>query len=195
MIRHAASLLILVSAAAACSSSDAVPTANESPADNSPSATGAGATGDRRGEPSSSSESTDPGECNALEQEAALNVLMRVARDAPVGAGGVLTDGKYLLTGYRKYSGSTGSEGPTSDSLRETLLISGNVVHTLQETSIGQPFRASFAQTVAGATFKHQQTCPGTLQGGKGSYTAIGDKVSFFDVVFGETTEREFTRQ
>lgn len=47
----------------------------------------------------------------------------------------------------------------------------------------------------SGAAFKHAETCPGTLQGGKGSFSATGDKVVFSSVLFGETTEREFTRR
>jgi hypothetical protein len=181
-------LCLMLGLAAACSSAD------PSPASSSPSSPPASVGEDGTDEPLKSTASKDDA-CNALAQEATKNVLTRVALAAPTGTGGALVDGKYVLTGYRRYTGARGSEGPTADSLRETLVITGSVVQTLQETSNGSSFRASFSQSTTGTSFTHKETCPGTLQGGKGSYTASADKISFFDVLFGETTEREFTRQ
>lgn len=120
--------------------------------------------------------------CNALAQLDALITLEQVATAAPTPTGGAITDGTYLLTAYRRYTGLGGPSGPLPERrFHETATYKG----TELQVNFGEPtfnVQETYKHEVSGNTFVHTRVCPAAPAAVyPGFYSATADTIRYFE--------------
>lgn len=134
--------------------------------------------------------------CNSVPSLDKLLVLEQVATPAPAPQGGVVNDGTYVLSAYRRYTGPSGAKGPKADtSFHETAIYSGNILQVNYGDSTFN-VHETYRHEVSGTAFTHTRTCPSTpAVVFPGTYTANGPSLSYYeDRGMGITDEFAFTR-
>ena len=98
--------------------------------------------------------------CNGLFNVALAVTENNVAANLPIGGGGLIADGIYVVTAVTRYNGPAGKVGPGFRTIEETISITGGSVQGVRKvnTDLGYGYNAGIAPT--GGSLLWKQTCP-----------------------------------
>lgn len=118
----------------------------------------------------------DSGECSTFANTSGVVELVEIAAALPEQTGGSITPGKYILTGYGRYTDPGGSSGPTGQTLKETLTLAATTLESVEavgtvDGGVGADERNTYAYTTAGINLALAPAC-GPAPGQAVKYTA-----------------------
>lgn len=157
--------------------------------------TGAGGTGGTSGDASEdgntggvSGSVGDSGECSTFANTSGVVELIEIAATPPAQTGGSITPGKYILTGYSRYTDPGGNSGPTGQTLKETLTFTATTLESVEavgtvEAGIGGDERNTYAYTTAGSNLALAPAC-GPAPGQAVQYTAATSDAGVTSISF-----------
>jgi hypothetical protein len=171
----------------ACSEKASRPPAGESGSFVGAGGGGGGAT-DGGAAADASVDAGDGGACNALAVNGVFVDRIGVVGDPPAPTGGTIADGKYDLTDYRVYVGSSGTPGPTGTSVQQTVQIAGGVVQSIMNVKVDldaaptqSHARTTSTFTVQGTSLFVTQTCPTQAASRQQSFSASNTQLLLID--------------
>lgn len=128
--------------------------------------------------PSDSDSGPPPdGECNAVVQMGTPTPEIPGPGTMPAPAGGVITDGTYVLTSFEIYPpGSIDAYQRT-----DTFVFAGDTIEAIMERNDRAPVRRTGTWSTSGTTWTLNQACPMT-QSIQFEYTATPTTFSIFEI-------------
>jgi len=130
--------------------------------------------------------SSTPASCTDLEPGPVVEQIA-VAEDPPPPSGGTASEGTYVLTGDKLFTGPDGQSGPTGVSHKGATRVTGNRVEIVQDS-----LKASGTFELAGTTMTVNATCPFEFTTNAGftaegntiqTYSTKGDNIQTFTLV------------
>jgi hypothetical protein len=172
--------------AAACGSKSADPggTGATTAQSSSSQASSSASSGSGGSAPTCSGEADGALECKAPKACGDPVTMTNVPEALPMGAGGMVADGVYVLTAYNVYTGKGGESGPTTFKLEEVLVIEGGGKTARWRLGVQGPAKG-FSGTLdtSKGFFTLTTACPGMSLGKDLPYTATPDKLTLYDTM------------
>ena len=132
--------------------------------------------------------------CGAVPQESAIVAELQVFGSAPPALGGALTPGTYVLTEAAAYLSrqgdagdggeANGSGGPTGNSARATIVVTGTTLVTTASRGSAATLPADTTSastyTVEGTTLRTTSVCPSAGAQRTVAFSAVGGGLAIF---------------
>jgi hypothetical protein len=131
----------------------------------------------------SSDASADAG-CNTVINVALAVTEQNVAANLPLGTGGLIADGIYVVTAVTRYNGPGGKTGPGTRTIEETIsIIDGKTVQGVRKigSDAGYAYTAGIAPS--GGSLAWKQTCPSGEVGVSYDYSIGDTTIDIYDKV------------
>jgi hypothetical protein len=124
--------------------------------------------------------------------------VQKVAQALPAGTGGTIRDGIYFQTKYEKYTGLGGETGPTAETHRQTIVVSGAGSGTASVRSatwfgMDPDVQEVFAMVIGTTTLAVSLQCPDAGDPVTIPFTASGAEFAIINPT--ESVVETFTRQ
>ena len=123
--------------------------------------------------------------CNAVANVALEVTENDLNKDLPLGSGGLIADGVYVLTEITKYTGPTGRTGPGPIRRTETIRVAnvptGVDVQGVRKDGDAAGFAYTAEAAPSGGSMKWKVNCPEVGTGVTYDYDADPDKIILYD--------------
>lgn len=135
--------------------------------------------------------------CQGVPREGTSVGETAIAAAPPAAAGGNIAAGKYHLTLWESYTGVGGTAGPTGETRKATLVVTGTMLQfavTDVEQAVDLPIWAEQSQT-QGSTLTSDEICPLAGRPRSRSFTAAPTQLELFESVGAITRRFVYTKQ
>lgn len=136
-------------------------------------------------------------DCTPLANSSTVTVAqVQVAAAPPTPAGGTIADGTYSRTASQIYTGVGGLSGPSGDSTRQTVQISGGGKYfkSIENKNGGADSSLFFSMTSTATSISATQTCTGTATATYG-FDATPTVLKMHDSAGGKYKVQTYTKQ